>query len=37
LVADVIYANDLHLYQLTPYSITLEEFFLKMIGGIQNA
>lgn len=37
LVADVIYANNLHLYQLTPYSITLEEFFLKMIGGIQNA
>ncbi|RKW47733.1 MAG: ATP-binding cassette domain-containing protein [Lachnospiraceae bacterium] len=37
LVADVIYANGLHLYQLTPYSITLEEFFLKMIGGIQNA
>jgi ABC superfamily ATP binding cassette transporter, ABC protein len=37
LVADVIYANDLHLYQLTQYSITLEEFFLKMIGGIQNA
>jgi len=35
--ADVIYANNLHLYQLTPYSITLEEFFLKMIGGIQNA
>jgi ABC superfamily ATP binding cassette transporter, ABC protein len=37
LVADAIYANGLHLYQLTPYSITLEEFFLKMIGGIQNA
>ncbi|EFM38602.1 ABC transporter, ATP-binding protein [[Eubacterium] yurii subsp. margaretiae ATCC 43715] len=37
LVADALYANGLHLYQLTPYSITLEEFFLKMIGGIQNA
>ncbi len=37
LVADAIYANGLHLYQLTPHSITLEEFFLKMIGGIQNA
>lgn len=37
IVADAVYANGLHLYQLTPYSITLEEFFLNMIGGMKNA
>lgn len=36
-VADAIYANGLHLQKLQTHSLTLEEFFLKMIGGRNNA
>lgn len=35
-VADALYENGLHLQKLHLNSITLEEFFLKMIGGRTN-
>lgn len=33
IVADMVYANGLSLQKLQTHSLTLEEFFLKMIGG----